>query len=292
MMPVMFSRLSAAVLLLCAFATVFAQQLGRAAQRENPSPAPQLEFEVATVKVVHPDQRGRVRVECAGGNGSFVFESGVISHYVRSTVPRGRCLAESVPLRTLIAVAYDVPAQQVSGIPDWPDVYTLEGKAENPAVARKEDLAQMLQSLLSDRFKLKIHIETKESDGYVLLVSANGVKFKELSSSEQLVGTPRGTQITGRLLRLSGGFRLKQFANFLSGPGIAGLPVLDQTNLPGTYDISFTLNHGPGRGPGSTVSFDPPLTRAVEEQLGLKLERKKVPMESIVVDRVEKPSAN
>ena len=289
----MFSRLSAAVLLLCAFAPVFARQLGGAAQRETPSPAPQLEFEVATVKIVNPDQRGRIRVECAGANGSFVYESLVITHYARSAVSRGRCLAESVPLRTLIAVAYDVSAQQVSGIPDWPDVYNLEGKAENPAVARKEDLAQMLQSLLSDRFKLKIHMETKESDGYVLLVSANGVKFKQISDSEQPVGPPQpGQQLRGSVLRLSGGFRLKQFANFLSSPTIAGLPVLDQTNLPGTYDISFTLKSEPGRGPGSAVSFDPPLTRAIEEQLGLKLERRKIPAEFIAVDHVEPPSAN
>ena len=264
----------------------------QATQRENQaSVAPQ--FEVASVRVVPPEKRGRVRVECAGADGSFVYEASVITHYSRSAVPRGRCVAESVPLRSLIAVAYDFPVQNVSGTTDWPnDIYNIEGKAENPGVARKEDLLQMLQSLLSDRFKLKFHMETKEGDGFVLLASANGVKFKEVSQ-QQDIAPPQPGQLSGNTLRLSGGFRLKQLANFLSSPTIAGLPVLDDTNLPATYAITLTLKPGPSRGaPGPTTSFNPPLDRAIEEQLGLKLERRKIPARFIVIDHVEKASAN
>jgi uncharacterized protein (TIGR03435 family) len=134
------------------------------------------------------------------------------------------------------------------------------------------------------------------------------VKFKEASGDEEI---PREQSI-GRFVRgapnqllpilIQGKCGLRTFAQYLSGGPTQGLPVIDKTDLPGIYDISLTLNQVMGgrpstRGGGAAAApqdmWDPPLAKALEDQLGLRLESaRKVPVEYLAVDHVEKPSDN
>jgi len=289
------------------------QSAAPAASAGNAVAPKQWEFEVASLKPVSQDPRNPAAfVECKGVDGVWSLardpELGSRGPFRDSPVPapQGRCIGTAL-LRALIAIAYEIPAGRISGDEGSLWHYELEAKAENPSSATKEELRQMLQTLIINRFKLKAHRYTEETPGYVLLVGKNGVKFKETSGEEEI---PRpqaqGTfvpGVPGQLLPLliKGKFGLRTFARFLSGGPTQGLPVVDKTDLAGIYDISLTLhqvlgNPGP-RGGGANIPpqdmWDPPLAKALEAQLGLRLESAgKVPVEYLVVDHVEKPSEN
>jgi uncharacterized protein (TIGR03435 family) len=257
----------------------------------------QPKFEVASIKVV---QRAGVfvrtadRLRCRGVDGilttSVVRLNALIGSAV-SDAPPGRCTGTNVDLISLIALAYDVPVRQhISGDPDWPELYQIEAKAENLSTATKEQFRQMVQALLADRFELKVHRETKEVQGYVLLVGKNGAKIKETSGEEENL-SPFFNSLGESVVK--GNFRLRSFAQSLGLLDSSLFPVIDRTSLPGIYDVTLTLRFaGGGPARGANVGYDPPLPKAIEEQLGLRLESGKVPVEYLVVDHVEKPSAN
>jgi uncharacterized protein (TIGR03435 family) len=152
----------------------------------------------------------------------------------------------------------------------------------------------MLQTLLAERFKLVVHRETRELPVYALVVAKNGPKLTkvegsasggDMSSSD---GTVTGTAVT-----------MARLAGFLATPRPdLGLPVVDQTGLDGWF--SFTLNWTPERQliekPDSkplAADAPPPILIALQEQLGLKLEKRKVPLEVVIVDRAERvPTEN
>jgi uncharacterized protein (TIGR03435 family) len=161
----------------------------------------------------------------------------------------------------------------------------------------------MLQSLLVDRFKARVHLETRELDGYVLTIAKSGIKFKETpgDASTARCGNPNPYSLSGpctmqdliqRLIRAFAGFDTSSLAR---------VPVNDKTGLTGTYDINFRLENprleaGGGRGGGvqnpGSLQFSTPVPKAVEDQLGLHLERGKVQVEFIVVDHLELPTEN
>ena len=168
----------------------------------------------------------------------------------------------------------------------------------------------MLQTFLVEKLKLKVHRETKEMDGYILTIGKDGAKFKETSGDEEIPswlpnGDPR-IDISGRVLPTiyKGKARMNLFVNSLSG--VVRMPIVDKTGLQGLYDISFTIDlllpspAGGGRRGGGNVAnsepppqeFDPPLPKALEQQLGLHLERGMVPVEYLVVDHYEKVPEN
>ena len=169
----------------------------------------------------------------------------------------------------------------------------------------------MLQNLLLDKLKLKVHRETKEMDGYVLTIGKDGVKFKETSGDEEVPrwlpnGEPR-IDVGGQVLptMYDGKARMNLFVNSLSS--VSRLPIIDKTGLQSLYDIKFVIDlllpppppgGGPRGGGGSNATppppqeFDPPLPKAIEEQLGLHLARGKVPVEFLVVDHYEATPEN
>jgi uncharacterized protein (TIGR03435 family) len=138
----------------------------------------------------------------------------------------------------------------------------------------------MLQNMLADRFKLKLHRETKELPVYVLVVGKNGLKLRESTP-----GTP--SQISMSASHIIGhAVPMQALADHLSNAALQlDRPVIDQTKLVGTYD--FTLEWTPDTVPLGDASA-PSLFTAVQEQLGLKLESRKAPVEIIVVDSAEK----
>jgi uncharacterized protein (TIGR03435 family) len=208
--------------------------------------------------------------------------------FVSSTISGPRVRVVAYGLGGLLMEAYDMKYYQLSGLPSWTDSdrFDIDAKAEGEATLTKAQFKQMLQTLLADRFHVKVHLETKEMPVYALVVGKNGPKLKE-SVAEKFSLTMRGVQGV-EITVLKGS--MEQLATQLSGSG-TDRPVLDKTGLTGTYD--YTLNWTPERdGVPPPDSSGVTLPIAVQEQLGLKLESQKAPIEILVVDHAEKPSAN
>jgi bla regulator protein blaR1 len=152
----------------------------------------------------------------------------------------------------------------------------------------------MEQSLLADRFRLKVHFETREMPVYALVVAKSGAKLNpaknEESSRLSTLGNEQGSEMTAI------GVTLEQFvlSPLLTGPA-GGRPVVDQTGLKGAFD--FTLKWTPEQMAASAAAEEvgadaPSLFTAIREQLGLLLLPSKAPVEVIVIDHIEQPSAN
>jgi uncharacterized protein (TIGR03435 family) len=200
---------------------------------------------------------------------------------------KGEVILENSSLRKIIAAAYGIGEDRDYALaaPDWLRFEKFDIVAKVPPEASREQMMLMLQSLLADRFKVKLHRESRELSTYVLVVGSSGAKLKESAP-----GTPGQISmgpghITGRAAPM------QALVDHLSNAALQlGRPVLDQTGLRGNYD--FTLEWTPDNlPPGDTQA--PSLFTAVQEQMGLKLESRKGPVEIIVVDSAEKtPTEN
>jgi uncharacterized protein (TIGR03435 family) len=260
---------------------------------ENAAAPSTHEFEVASIK---PAAGGRpTRIRCRGIDGELdVVPAG-------SAVPavsQGRCVADAVPLLSLVATAFDIPLERVFGLESHQtEGYQINAKVDDAVNPTRDELRQMLQTMLMNRFKLKFHREIREAPGYVLSVGKSGIKFKETAGDEENVpaGPPSAAALRG--IPLKGKFRMKRLTNSLS-TFVGRSPVIDKTDLQGVYDVSLVLTPLPspdtggsgGRGGSARMEFDPPLAKAIEEQLGLRLESAKVPVEYFVIDQIEKPT--
>jgi len=157
----------------------------------------------------------------------------------------------------------------------------------------------MLQGLLADRFKLTLHREQRELQVYELEVAKNGTKLKDspieadvvndgLKPPPPLSSPPLGYQ--GAVNVVLGKASMQRLANVLAG--LLGEPVTDGTGMKGNYDIKLRALIA-GHSAGVAANSEPDLFEAVQEQLGLKLVRKKSPIETLVVDHIEKtPTEN
>lgn len=194
----------------------------------------------------------------------------------------------NVTLKYLIQFAWDVKGFQISGGPGWigSDRFTIQAKSEHRLDADlpekyTEQIHSRIRSLLADRFELRLHTEQRTMPVYELVVAAAGPK---LSPAKE--GKPEGWSSGSGLLK---GTRVKAgtIARALADP--TGRLVIDRTGLDGYYDYTLTWT------PDSAVSEQaagPSLFTAVQEQLGLRLKAAKGPVEVLVIDRAEKPSAN
>jgi uncharacterized protein (TIGR03435 family) len=225
--------------------------------------------------------------------------------------------ATNVTLQAVIQEAYGVESQQISRSPSWlnSEIFDVEAEVEDSVAndlrnlsADQRNLAQqrMLQALLADRFKLALHHETKVLPIYALVIAQNGPKLQEAKPGDTYptgFKGPGGRSGAGAMLMGLGGGQV----NGVTAQGVPladlvkqlteqlGRPVLDKTGLNGKYD--FTLKWTPGTpdgmandvGRGSQGSS---LFTALQEQLGLKLETQTSPMEILVIDHVETPSAD
>jgi uncharacterized protein (TIGR03435 family) len=214
----------------------------------------------------------------------------------------------NMPAKGWIQIAYGVKGFQIAG-PDWIsfEKFDIHAKAESASSARQKLL--MLQSLLADRFKLTLHRETREQSVYALVVGRRGLKMKP--SKDQTLwagdfpdGSPDGRPLTGGGLRefapgqlVGEAVPMTMFVNLLAGP--LDRPVINKTGLTGRYDIDLRYTPGSGQAPSAdaeqSVQADASgasLFTAIQEQLGLKLESTKGPVEVLVIDHVERPSEN
>lgn len=244
-------------------------------------------------------------------------KSGTPGLFRVSLEPGGRFVANGITVNALLQIAYGVKEAQISGGQNWinSDRFDIEAKPDDAFAAemqkltpdqRNEKVMLMLQSMLADRFKLTLSHETRDLPVYVLTVAKNGPKFHE-SAAPNPQASPtlqrRGIMMNSRGQLTVNDAGLDRFANVLSHQ--LGRVVLDKTGLTGKYD--FTLNWTPdenevprmpgGPPPGADSapppeSSGPPLFTAIQEQLGLKLEPQKAPVDVLVIEHVEKPSEN
>jgi uncharacterized protein (TIGR03435 family) len=142
----------------------------------------------------------------------------------------------------------------------------------------------MLWALLADRFQVKVHREMRESPVYVLVTAKRGPKLKE-SDREAMSRLTLAGGRTIRITTIKGS--VEQLAGHLSGD--LGRPVVDRTGLTGSYDHKLEWASDGGVAGDSN---GPSIFSVVQEQLGLRLESTKAPIETVVIDRVEKPTEN
>ncbi len=191
-------------------------------------------------------------------------------------------------LRTLIAEAYGVREYQVSAPQPWAGTLLFEIMAKTPGddVPTLEQIRPMLQSVLADRFQLKLRHETKELPVYHLTLGKKNIGLKPAGPDEKfdwrLSQEPGGT-MRSKATRESMG-------DFVQLVGVsADRPVIDKTGLTGDIDYDILISPQDAR---NQDDVNHAIIDAVVEPLGLKLEPAKDPIEMLLVDRVEKPSAN
>ena len=191
----------------------------------------------------------------------------------------------NVTLRICLKLAYDLQDSQIAG-PDLLDAdrFDIVARAGAP-FASPLQMKQMLQSLLTDRFHLTLHRETREVTAYALVVGKGGPKFQHSQGEGRPSMNGKGTLVAQFA-------SMKMLADFLSGP--MKRPVQDATGLTGQYDFKLDLMQylPPDLAPGQEPDVAGMVLNALENELGLKLESSKVPMEVTVIDHAEKPSAN
>lgn len=239
--------------------------------------------------------------------------------FIRPT-PGGRITVTNMPLQSLIELAYHIQPFQISGGPPWMDSlhYDIEAKPDIPA--KQSDWPVMLQGLLADTFQLVFHHETRELPIYALVLARKDGKLapgmteaKEGACTTFDPSNPPSPPAPGRGPALVCG---TQFMSPRSVTGVAipvenlipllsrtvGRIVIDKTGLTGKYDIKMeytpdeaqlAMTAPPGAPPPTpSDGSSPSLFTALQEQLGLKLESQKGPVQVFVIDRAEKPSDN
>jgi uncharacterized protein (TIGR03435 family) len=255
------------------------------------------QFEVASIKPAAPDARGMLIMPGPGGG-------------IRIT---------NMPLKELIVIAYRIQPFQISGGPPWLDSIRYDIIAKPEHKPKQGDIPLMLQSLLADRFQLTIRRETKELPVYaIVLARKDGKLGPQLSEAKEGGCTvpdptkPPPPPEAGKPPKLGcGGLMMSpRHLTAASVPvsnltpmlsRLLGRTVIDRTGLTQKFDI--TLDWTPdesqaiqlppdGPKPPTSDSPGPSIFTALQEQLGLKLESQKGPVEILVIERAEKPSEN
>jgi uncharacterized protein (TIGR03435 family) len=250
----------------------------------DPPPPPKLmaadakpEFEVATIKPARPDGRFSLTVN----------RSGMLN-------------TTSTSVSDLLKFAYGLHPRQILNGPSWleSEKYDVTGKPDVDGLPSAGQLKMMVQKLLADRFQMAFHRDKKELSVYAITVAKSGAKItKNETNTAGLPGFGMGSQ--GLTVRNS---TIAEFAGVLQA-NILEQPVVDQTGFGSTrYDFVLRWTLDPSQGqvggpppnaaPTPDADAPPDLFTAVQQQLGLKLESTKAPVEVLVIDRVEKPSAN
>jgi uncharacterized protein (TIGR03435 family) len=207
----------------------------------------------------------------------------------------GHFSAHNVSLKQLLKTAFDIKQDLISGIPSPIESarFDIEAKVVDPDLAvikklTREQNHHMLLPLLTDRFQLKTHIEVKTLPVYELVVAKGGAKLK-LSTDQ----TPNGGDINtngGRTQIKITAWRapLDSVAKALSNS--LDRPVINKTGIAGNFDLNLLWSKDDSSDPNPDAP--PTIFTAIQEQLGLKLEPAKGPVETLVVDHAEMPSEN
>jgi len=242
------------------------------------SPVARKQFDVAAVKLNTSEDR----------------------HFEFHNLPGGNLTATGVTLKMLLMQAYSLQSFQVSGGPDWINVARWDIRAKTEGIdgrLPRDEFGRMLRALIEDRFQLKVHHETREMLVYALLVAKTGPKL-----------TPHaGESKPGRLDRGWLSFNKRGTAALASELSLQmGRMVIDKTGLPGDYDFELHWTPEPGQAGAEAMGLPPEASdgpqpvdtnglsifTALPQQLGLRLESQKGPVEMLVIDHVERASEN
>jgi uncharacterized protein (TIGR03435 family) len=213
----------------------------------------------------------------------------------------------NISLKTLIGIAYGLRQDLISGGPGWTESvgFDVEAKVAGEDMDAFKKLTPhqrnaLLKALLEDRFKLKLHNETKTLTMYELVVAKAGSKLKpgtEMPPNKDAPKAPEAKKLGGMMRMGPGSFNgqnltMTEIANQLSN--ILHYTVTDKTGLSGNYDIELKWTPDDAHPPAGEASLDAAISifTAVQEQLGLKLQATKGPVETLVIDQAEMPSAN
>jgi uncharacterized protein (TIGR03435 family) len=201
--------------------------------------------------------------------------------------PGGHFSAHGYTLKLLIQEAYEVKGFQIPGGPAWLDVDRYDIAARGRADATRAQLTLMLQSLLTERFVLRIHKVEKEMPGFELSVASGGPKLRTSSATEENAVMTRDWDAL-----VANGITMASFAKVVGA--YVSKPVADRTGLTGLYDFRISWTERADQVPDQTSAEQPgvSLISALKDQLGLKVTAKRVSAEIIVIDSVEKASPN
>jgi uncharacterized protein (TIGR03435 family) len=230
----------------------------------------------------------------------------------RAEATPGRFVNENMPLLNAVSLAFDLPPHQIATpLPNVVrELFTIEGRMR--AGTSNTDLTLMVRALLVDRFKLRVHVETREQDAYALTILRRDgslgaqlrpspvdcrARMEALRRNEAVAPPPAGSKpcdvkLGPGLIDLSG-MPLTSLAQWLSNA--SGRPVVDKTGLTGMFDVEVRWSPsawGPPRGDADaapTGGDEPSIFAAIQEQLGLKLEGAKTSVSYLVIDQIERP---
>jgi uncharacterized protein (TIGR03435 family) len=199
-------------------------------------------------------------------------------------------MIENFRLGDLITYAYDIKDYELFGEPHWADIdrYNISAKGPDGSSLTRNVARPMMQALLADRFHLKLHTEMKEMAVYALVVAKGGPKFRESLPGAQQLLTLQSKGKAAMMLTVTRGDMAQLAGQFSKRNGV-DRPTVDKTGLTGTYDYKLEWGDDTAAGADSGVTS---VFTAFQEQLGLKLEPTKAPVEVLMVDHAEKPSEN
>jgi uncharacterized protein (TIGR03435 family) len=300
--------LSLAVVALAAFGLMAVSRAR--AQAAQPAATSLPSFEVASIKANHS---GTNFIRTGGPDVS-------------------RFQASNISAKMLVTFAYDMRDFQVSGGPAWinSDKFDINAKVEDslaqqmqklPRLQQQDQMRLLVRSLLADRFGLEVSHETKDLPIYALVIAKGGSKLKESAPPDAqdnptpspAAPGPGGAPPTpprggfrmsmgrgGEAVLTSSGASIASLLSLLSQQ--VGRQIVDQTGLKGEYDISlqWTSDMGLGGGvlpvtpdaSGANDAGGTSIFTALQDQLGLRLESAKGPVDTIVIDHIEEPSEN
>jgi uncharacterized protein (TIGR03435 family) len=251
----------------------------------TPDYTPTLTFDIASIRLSPGVTNGGMKVGVKSPPHSSVFE---VSNF---------------PIKALLQTAYGF-GTPISGGPDWLsdtylDIHAKSDPSMDAQMAKltddqsKAEKMHMLQALLAERFNLKAHLETRDSSVFALLPAKGGIKVHPVKIDP---GAPTPGLQGGGVNTRGGAQGLEFDAKAMSPNGICALlssqieaPVIDRTGLTGYFD--FDLQFGRDWSAGNPQSW-PDIFTAVQEQLGLKLERTRASVPVLVIDHIDKPTAN
>ena len=241
-----------------------------------------LAFEVASIRPAAPQEGGKMLIGFGNDPGRFT--------------------ATNVTVKELMTRAFEVRRHQISG-PSWLDSDRFDVVAKLPEGATRDQVPAMAQNMLVERFKLELRREKKETSVYALVVAKSGAKLQKSAEGELEAGKRPGLRISaggpGGMAQLEANrVTLSRFADMLSN--MMDRPIVDQTELEGNFDFAFEVSteelrgmrlgprHGPDGGApadGPAPEGDPsgPSLHGALQKLGLKLEGRKLPIDTIVV---------
>ena len=249
--------------LLVAVATVMPGQAPVSGPESNNGPA----FEVAAIRPANDD-----------GNHDNDNDDGIVRIH-------------NYTLKRLISRAWEIDMSEIYGGPNWIDSESYDINAKIPAefVRAYNKVPQMMQNLLAERFRLRIHREPRQIAGYQLLLAKKGLRMENARPDQKDSSSMNSNNSNLKAQNVT----MEAFARYLSRNRDIGKIVADKTGLTGGFN--FELEWTPERiesSPDPSTDDHPSIFTAIQDRLGLKLEPGRVDVLTIVIDRAEKPDAN